>query len=301
MSHEFCGPPAQQYSSCWVNNSATTPTENLHRQASGVRQNHSRCRHRLASNPHQRHSRTCRRSNRGTVSVEAKKSSSEACSTWVARPFRHEADNRKLAFRSTFRSATLAAALGDGTRKPSATVSEEICCRTLSSSTEEGGVRLSVFRRAAHRAWSPDHSRFSALRHRLSPSLFPTAELVFRPRNNASFSRPSQQAGCRDEPQVPAGNRSGSRHQPRTGQPASGGRDSVEQRPPGQKGARFHALSAAKTYVGPNWDRLLTAKPSSTRLCRCNWRCPLTVIGSADRAYSPTTADKSANPTTPPC
>jgi CheY-like chemotaxis protein/signal transduction histidine kinase/HAMP domain-containing protein len=88
----------------------------------------------------------------GTVSVEAEEVFFESLLDMVARPFRHEAENRHLIF-----EVNTDPALGHGLVTDSKRL-QQVLKNLLSNAfkfTEQGGVRLSVS--AAMRGWSEDH------------------------------------------------------------------------------------------------------------------------------------------------
>jgi HAMP domain-containing protein/CheY-like chemotaxis protein/signal transduction histidine kinase len=93
----------------------------------------------------------------GTVSVEVEEVAYANLLLTVTRPFRHEADNRGLAF-----EATASPELGRGLITDSKRL-QQVLKNLLSNAfkfTEEGGVKLSIF--PARDGWSPDHP---TLRH----------------------------------------------------------------------------------------------------------------------------------------
>src|ERR1700687_4278803 len=88
----------------------------------------------------------------GTVSVEADEVFFGSLLDMVARPFRHEADNRKLGFEVHSDSRLPRSLITDSKRL------QQVLKNLLSNAfkfTEQGGVRLSLS--AASSGWSSDH------------------------------------------------------------------------------------------------------------------------------------------------
>src|SRR6202011_5163373 len=88
----------------------------------------------------------------GTVSVEAEEVFFGSLIEMVARPFRHEAENRKLTFEVDTDTHLTRSMVTDSKRL------QQVLKNLLSNAfkfTEQGGVRLSVS--AAPRGWSEDH------------------------------------------------------------------------------------------------------------------------------------------------
>ena len=88
----------------------------------------------------------------GTVSVEAEEIFFSSLFDAVVRPFRHEADNRKLTFDATLDPGLDRSMVTDAKRL------QQVLKNLLSNAfkfTEQGGVRLSIT--AANSGWSPDH------------------------------------------------------------------------------------------------------------------------------------------------
>jgi signal transduction histidine kinase len=159
----------------------------------------------------------------GTVSVEAEEIFFGALLDTVSRPFRHEAENRRLQFEVTSDPGMGRSLVTDSKRL------QQVLKNLLSNAfkfTEQGGVRLVVS--AASEGWSVDH-----------PILSGAGAVV-------SFSVSDHLRGLpagrrRHEPQVRR-NRPGPRHQPRTRKLARR-RNSVAQHP--RPWQHVHALPAA--------------------------------------------------------
>src|SRR4029453_12416999 len=93
----------------------------------------------------------------GTVSVEAEEVFFSNLLDMVARPFRHEADNRKLTFQTEIDPRLDRSMITDSKRL------QQILKNLLSNAfkfTEHGGVKMTISEVAA--GWTPDHH---ALRH----------------------------------------------------------------------------------------------------------------------------------------
>ncbi len=89
----------------------------------------------------------------GTVTVDAEEVSFAALQDMVARPFRHEAERRRLAF-----DVSIDAKLGRGMITDSKRL-QQVLKNLLSNAfkfTDQGGVKLSIH--SAISGWSPDHS-----------------------------------------------------------------------------------------------------------------------------------------------
>ena len=171
----------------------------------------------------------------GTVSVEAEEIFFGALLETVSRPFRHEAENRRLIFEVTNDPRMGRSLVTDSKRL------QQVLKNLLSNAfkfTEQGSVRLSCH--IASSGWSsrpPDPQRcrlgdrVRGHRHRHRHS---AGEAAHHLRGLPAGRR-------RHQPQVRR-NWSGPRHQPRAGQPARR-RDSAEER--ARAGQHVHALSAA--------------------------------------------------------
>ena len=171
----------------------------------------------------------------GTVSVEAEEIFFGSVLEMVARPFRHEADNRKLTFEVNTDPHLTRSLVTDSKRL------QQVLKNLLSNAfkfTEEGGVRLTVS--PAKSGWSHDH-----------PILGSAASVIAFEVSDTGIGIPAGETthhlrglpagGCRDEPQVRR-NRSGTGDQPRVGESA-GWRNPVEQRAGSWQ--HVHALSAS--------------------------------------------------------
>ncbi len=154
----------------------------------------------------------------------------------MARPFRHEAENRKLAFEIQIDPRLDRSMITDSKRL------QQILKNLLSNAfkfTEHGGVRLTISEVAG--GWTPDHP---ALRHAPSVVAFEVSDtgIGIMPEKQKIIFEAFQQADVEHQPQIRR-HRPRPRHQPRAVQPA-GRRDPAAQHPgPGQ---HLHALSAAE-------------------------------------------------------
>ena len=171
----------------------------------------------------------------GTVSVEAEEVFFGSLIEMVARPFRHEADNRKLTFEIET-DAHLARSLVTDSKRL-----QQVLKNLLSNAfkfTEQGGVRLSVSPVTSGWTPTPPDPRRGGVGHRVRG-------LRYRHRHSGREAedhlRGLPAGGCGHQPQVRR-HRSGARHQPRTGQPA-GRRDPAAEH--AGQGQHVHALSAA--------------------------------------------------------
>ena len=149
----------------------------------------------------------------GTVSVEAEEVFFASLIDMVARPFRHEAENRRLAFEVDADSRLARSLVTDSKRL------QQVLKNLLSNAfkfTEQGGVRLSVSPVTSGWTAAPSHPQQCSRRHRLR-------SLRHRHRDPGGKAedhlRGLPAGGCRHQPQVRR-HRPRSRHQPRTRQPA---------------------------------------------------------------------------------
>ena len=121
----------------------------------------------------------------GTVSVEAEEVFFASLLEMVARPFRHEAENRRLAFEVQTDPHLTRSLVTDSKRL------QQVLKNLLSNAfkfTEQGGVRLSV---SVAQKDGARIIRFSAARPRWSRSRCPIPASAFRSRSSESSSRPS--------------------------------------------------------------------------------------------------------------
>ena len=171
----------------------------------------------------------------GTVSVEAEEIFFGALLETVARPFRHEAENRKLSF-EVIADPQLGRSLVTDSKRL-----QQVLKNLLSNAfkfTEQGSVRLSVSsvdERLEPRSPHSERRRIGdcvrSLRHRNRHSA-----------GKATHHLRGLPAGrCRHQPQIRR-NGTGPGHQPRTGQPAGRRNPAQEHAWPGQ---HIHALPAA--------------------------------------------------------
>ena len=225
----------------------------------------------------------------GTVSVDAEEIFFANLLDMVARPFRHEAENRRLELRCAHAIRTSAAA-SSPTRSACSRCSRT-CSPTPSSSPS----------RAACACASPRPRVAGATTTRCSKR---AASVVAFEVSDTGIGIPSEKqriifeafpAGRRrHQPQVRR-HRTGSGHQPRAGQPA-GRRNPVAQHP--RPGSTF-TLYLPQTYVGPS----ASAHGDTTARPHCLPRqllSPVRVSELSDRAASRTTAT-TCSPTTPSC
>ena len=171
----------------------------------------------------------------GTVSVEAEEVFFASLLEMVARPFRHEAENRRLTFEVHTDPHLTRSLVTDSKRL------QQVLKNLLSNAfkfTEQGGVRLSVSLRRS--GWSEDHPILE--RRGLGDRVRGYRYRHRHPAREAAHHLRGLPAGRRrHQPQVRR-HRSGPGHQPRTGQPARR-RNSAAQR--ARQGQHVHALSAA--------------------------------------------------------
>ena len=177
----------------------------------------------------------------GTVSVEAEEIFFGSLLETVARPFRHEAENRRLSFEVSSDPRLGRSLVTDSKRL------QQVLKNLLSNAfkfTEHGGVSLRISSVTA--GWSADHpilsrrgfgDRVRGFRYRHRHSA----------RETAHHLRGLPAGRRRHQPQVRR-NRPGPGHQPRTGQPA-------RRRNPAAQHARQRAARSRsylpQTYVGP--------------------------------------------------
>ena len=128
------------------------PDGNLTGQASRIRPHHPRRRHRPAQ-PHQRHSRPLQDRVRHRLRRGRRSSSSARLLEAVARPFRHEAENRKLVFDVTERSASRPQP-GHRLQAPAAGAQEPALQRLQ---VHRAGRRPAHRLQRATSGWSADH------------------------------------------------------------------------------------------------------------------------------------------------
>ena len=150
----------------------------------------------------------------GTVSVEAEEVLFASLLDMVARPFRHEAENRRLTFDSALRSAPRAQP-GHGLQAPAASAQEPAFQRLQ---VHGAGQRSRLPSIVATGGWSEDIPILSSagLRHCLRGRRYRHRH----PAGKAAHHLRSLPAGRRrHQPQVRR-HRPGARHQPRTGQSA---------------------------------------------------------------------------------
>ncbi len=171
----------------------------------------------------------------GTVSVEAEEVFFGALLDAVARPFRHEAENRKLLFEVTADPRMGRSLVTDSKRL------QQVLKNLLSNAfkfTEQGSVRLSVSRadeRLERRSPDPGWRRFG---HRIRGDRYRHRHCAGE---TAHHLRSLPAGRCGHQPQVRR-HRSGPGHQPRVGEPA-GRRNPAQERT--RPGKHIHALSAA--------------------------------------------------------
>ena len=198
----------------------------------------------------------------GTVSVEAEEVFFASLLEMVARPFRHEAENRRLAF-EVHTDPHLARSLVTDSKRL-----QQVLKNLLSNAfkfTEQGGVRLSVS--VGDQRLERQIIRFSAARRRWSRSKSPTPASEFRPKSSASSSRRSS----RPMP-APAANTAA----PVWALPSAANspacwaaKSSCAARP--GKGSTF-TLYLPQTYVGPSAGDIVGIEDRRRPLrCRCNF------------------------------
>ncbi len=192
----------------------------------------------------------------GTVSVEAEEVFFVGLLEAVARPFRHEAENRKLVFEVNSDPHMGRSLVTDSKRL------QQVLKNLLSNAfkfTEQGSVQLAVTR--AMGGWSPRSSRSQRrrIRHR-----FRSDGYRYRhPAGKAAHHLRSLPAGRRgNQPQIRR-NRPGSGHQPRTGNP-SRRRNSAEER------ARVKAANSRSICPTPMLarPRRTSSRWSAAAFCR---------------------------------
>src|SRR5450432_2991970 len=186
----------------------------------------------------------------GTVSVDAEEVFFASLLDMVVRPFRHEADNRKLAFEVQIDSHLPRSLVTDSKRL------QQVLKNLLSNAfkfTEQGGVRLSVS--VAHGGWSPDH-----------PILSGAASVIAFEVSDTGIGIPSEKQRIIFEAfqQADAGT---SRKYGGTGLGLAISRElasllggEIQLRSQPGKGSTF-TLYLPKTYVGPTQRQFSSARP----------------------------------------
>ena len=177
----------------------------------------------------------------GTVSVEAEEIFFGALLKTVARPFRHEAENRKVSFEFSSDPRMGRSLVTDSKRL------QQVLKNLLSNAfkfTEQGSVRLSISRVSS--GWSPDHPILSGAGSVIAFQVSDTG-IGIPPEKQRIIFEAFQQADAGTNRKY-----GGSRHQPRTRQPA-GRRNPAEERT--RPGKHLHLLPAANIYGPRGFER----------------------------------------------